>query len=293
MLPWTDRTGRFSPLKCAAFAGVFMPALWIVIEAMFGGLGERPIMEAIHQSGLWAVRLLAVTLAVTPLRLALRWPKLISIRRILGVSVLAYALQHFALYIFNQHFDLAHVASEIILRIYLTIGFIAFCGLCVLGATSTDRMIARLGAESWTRLHRFVYGIAVLAMAHFFIQSKLDITQPIIMAGIFSLLLAHRTAQSRRGDLSPIQSAGIALSVAFVTALGEAICYAIAYDAPLLQVLAANLDFSYAIRPCWYVLGAGLILLTARLARPWVAGGKAASAPGLRRSRLRMGARPL
>ena len=84
MLPWTDRTGRFAPLKCAAFAGVLVPAAWIVIEASFGWLGERPIMEAIHQSGLWAVRLLAVTLAVTPLRLALRWPKLISIRRILG-----------------------------------------------------------------------------------------------------------------------------------------------------------------------------------------------------------------
>ena len=72
MLPWTDRTGRFAPLKCAAFAGVLVPAAWIVIEASFGWLGERPIMEAIHQSGLWAVRLLAVTLAVTPLRLALR-----------------------------------------------------------------------------------------------------------------------------------------------------------------------------------------------------------------------------
>ena len=71
MLPWTDRTGRFAPLKCAAFAGVLVPAAWIVIEASFGWLGERPIMEAIHQSGLWAVRLLAVTLAVTPLRLAL------------------------------------------------------------------------------------------------------------------------------------------------------------------------------------------------------------------------------
>jgi sulfoxide reductase heme-binding subunit YedZ len=75
-----------------------MPALWIVIEARFGWLGERTITEAIHQSGLWTVRFLAVTLAVTPPRVALRWPKLISIRRILGVSVLAYAFLHFALY---------------------------------------------------------------------------------------------------------------------------------------------------------------------------------------------------
>jgi sulfoxide reductase heme-binding subunit YedZ len=118
MLLWTDRAGRFAPLKCAAFAGVLIPAFWIANEAAFGLLGERPVTEAIHQFGLWAVRLLAVTLAITPLRLAMRWPKLISIQRILGVSVLAYALLHFALYIVNQHFNLAHVASEIISRIY-------------------------------------------------------------------------------------------------------------------------------------------------------------------------------
>lgn len=293
MLSWTDRTGRFAPLKCAAFAGVLMPALWIVIEARFGWLGERPITEAIHQSGLWAVRLLAMTLAVTPARLALRWPKLISIRRILGVSVLAYALLHVALYIVNQHFDLPHVASEILLRIYLAIGFIAFCGLCVLGATSTDGMIARLGAAAWTRLHRFVYAITILATVHFFMQSKLDITQPIIMAGIFSLLLAYRIAPRWRGDLSLLQSAGLAFALAFATALGEAHWYAFAYGAPVIQVLAANLDFSYAVRPCWFVLGAGLILFVARLARPLIASGKAPAGLSLRSSRLRAGARPL
>jgi methionine sulfoxide reductase heme-binding subunit len=166
------------------------------------GSGERPITEVIHQSGLRAVRFLAVILAVTPLRVGLRWPKLISIRRILGVSVLAYALLHFALFILNQHFDLAHVASEILLRIYLAIGFIAFCGLCVLGATSTDRMIAWLGSARWTHLHQFFYAIMVLTTVHFFIQAKLDITQPAIMAGIFSLLRAHRIAQRRHDDLS-------------------------------------------------------------------------------------------
>lgn len=293
MLPWTDRTGRFAPLKCAAFAGVLMPALWIIVEARFGWLGQRPVTEAIHQSGLWAVRLLAMTLAVTPARLALRWPKLISIRRILGVSVLAYALLHVALYIANQHFDLAHVASEILLRIYLAIGFIAFCGLCVLGATSTDGMIARLGTAAWTRLHRLVYVIAILASVHFFMQSKLDITQPLIMAGLFSLLLAYRIAPRWRGDLSLWQSAGLAVALAFATALGEALWYAFAYGAPLTQVLAANLDFSYAIRPCWFVLGAGLILFMARLARPLITSGKTPNLPRVQRSRLRAGANPL
>lgn len=179
------------------------------------------------------------------------------------------------------------------MRIYLAIGFIAFCGLCVLGATSTDGMIARLGSARWMRPHQFVNAIKVLATVHFFMQSKLDITQPTIMAGIFSLLLAHRIAQRRHGDLSPLQTAGLALAAAFATALGEALWYAFSYDAPLIQVLAANLDFSYAVRPCWFVLGAGLILLIARLARPWMASGEATTLPSLRRFRPRTGARPL
>ncbi|HUB64974.1 MAG TPA: protein-methionine-sulfoxide reductase heme-binding subunit MsrQ [Methylocella sp.] len=292
MLPWTDRTGRFAPLKCAALAVVLVPALWIPIEARWGWLGERPVVEAIHQSGLWAIRLLAATLAVTPLKLALRWPKLIAVRRILGVSVLAYALLHLSLYIMNQHFDLAHVASEIILRIYLTIGFMAFCGLFLLGVTSTDGMIAWLGAARWLRLHRLVYAITILATVHFFMQSKLDITQPIIMAGVFSLLLGYRIARRRLGDLSPSQTGGLALAVALATALGEAVCYAFSYNAPLIQVLAANLDFSYAVRPFWFVLGVGFILFIARLGRPWMAGETAASIPRLRRSSVGTGARP-
>lgn len=281
MLPWTDRTGHFAPLKCAVFLGVLVPALWIVAEATFGWLGERPVTEAIHQTGLWAVRFLAITLAVTPLRSALRWPKLVSVRRILGLAVLAYALLHFGLYILNQHFDFAHVASEILLRFYLALGFIALCGFCVLGATSTDGMIAWLGSARWTRLHRFVYAGAVLGTVHFFMQSKLDVSQPIVMAGIFSLLLGYRIALRRLGDPSAWQVAGLAIFMAFLTALGEALWYALSIGAPLILVLGANFDFSYMVRPCWYVLGSGLILWVARLLRPWMA--NISSAPRARK----------
>jgi sulfoxide reductase heme-binding subunit YedZ len=269
--PWTDRAGRFSPLKCFAFLCVLAPAGWIGLEAWQGWLGSRPTMEAIHQSGLWAVRLLAITMAATPLRSALRWSKLISIRRILGVATLAYAALHLSLYILLQHFDLAHVASEIVSRIYLAIGFVAFCGLCSLGATSTDGMIARLGTQRWTRLQQLAYPIVVLATVHFFMQSKLDVSEPILMAGVFSLLFAYRIAQRLLGDLSPGVIASLAALMALATALGEGLWYAFSIGAPLTLVLAANLDFSYAVRPCWFVLGAGAILLAARLLRPTLA----------------------
>lgn len=288
MLPWTDRTGRFAPLKFATFLAVLLPALWLAIEASQGWLGPRPVTQAIHQSGLWAVRFLALTLAVTPLRVLSRFSKLISIRRILGVSVLGYAVLHLALYSLDQKFALGHVASEIASRIYLTIGFVAFLGFCVLGSTSTDGMIARLGTQRWTRLQQFVYVGAVLAAIHFFMQSKLDVSEPIVMAGIFLLLLSVRILRRSLGDLSSPQVALLAMAVALATAFGEALWYAYSVHAPPLLVLSANFDFSYIVRPCWFVLGAGGVLWLARWLRPSVPGSR-----GVWRSRTRGAAMPL
>jgi sulfoxide reductase heme-binding subunit YedZ len=267
MLPWQDRTGHFSGLKCAVFIGMVMPAAWILIQASQDWLGPRPVMEAIHQSGLWAIRFLALTLAITPLRSTLRSSKIISARRMLGLGVLAYAALHFGLYIVDRKFAFGHVASEIASRIYLTIGFVAFCGFCLLGSTSTDRMVARLGSERWSRLHQFIYVGAVIASAHFFMQSKLDVSQPITMSGIFALLLGFRISNRWFGDLSVGQVALVGTLAVLATAFGEAGWYAWSTGAPLLFILAANFDFSYIVRPAWSVLGAAAVLVVARFAR--------------------------
>jgi sulfoxide reductase heme-binding subunit YedZ len=295
MLPWTDRSGNLAPLKLITFVGVLAPALWLAVEAAQGSLGPRPVTQAIHQSGLWAVRFLALTLAVTPLRSALRLSKLISIRRILGVSVLAYLVLHVALYVLDQKFRLAHVAAEIASRIYLTIGFVGFLGFLVLGLTSTDRMIARLGSQRWTRIHQFIYLGAVIATVHFFMQSKLDVTEPIMMAGIFALLFGFRLLQRFLGDLSAWHVALLGIAAASLTALGEALWYQLSTGAPLGLVLAANLDFSFAVRPCWYVLAAGFALWLARLARPLASGPRGIQSQAIRRfdpRSLRMGFKP-
>lgn len=269
--PFADRAGRFAPLKCAAVLAVVAPALLLAVAAAEQRLGSRPVMEAIHQTGLWAVRLLALTLAVTPLRAALRWPKILTIRRILGVAALAYAALHLGLYVYDQHFAVLHVASEIVRRLYLAIGFCAFLILCALGATSTDRMIARLGTKKWTRLHQGVYAAALLAAVHFFMQSKLDVSEPLIMAGIFGLLFGWRLAVRRFGDVSAPGAAALAAIAAAATALAEALWLTLAKGAPFALVLQANLDFSYAVRPAWFVLAAGLALAAARLCRPLLA----------------------
>ena len=98
------------------FAALFAPALWIAVQFDLGWLGPKPDVEGIHQFGLWAVRILLVSLAVSPLRRIAQWNKLIAVRRMLGVAVLFYGLGHFALYNLQQGFDLPHVAREILLR---------------------------------------------------------------------------------------------------------------------------------------------------------------------------------
>src|SRR5262249_56706741 len=98
---------------------------------------------------------------------------------------------HISLYMADQMFDLLHVASEIALRLYLTIGFIALSGLTVLAITSTDTMVRRLGGLRWRRLHQIVYVIAVLALIHFFQQTKLDVTVPTFAAGLFFLFVGY------------------------------------------------------------------------------------------------------
>jgi len=277
LFPWNDRTGRFSALRLIVFLALLAPAVWIAVQAAMHWLGPRPGTEVIHQTGLWTVRFLAVTLAITPLRYATRINSLVGLRRMIGLAVLFYALLHLALYGLDQHFNLPHIASEIIKRIYLTIGFIALCGLIALGVTSTDAAIRKLGQQRWAALHKIVYGIAALGTVHFFMQSKLDVSEPIIMGGIFALLMLERLARRFRRDLGVLSLTAVALVAAFLTASGEAFWYSFKTGAPVQMILAANLDFSYAVRPAWYVLAAGAALVLARLLRPLFSRGKAGS----------------
>ncbi len=287
MTPWTDRTGHVAPLRSVVFVVLFMPALWLAYAASTHGLGSRPATEAIHQAGLWAIRLLALVLALTPLRVASRYAKLAGIRRMVGLGVLAYAALHFALYIYDQQFDLGKVASEIVKRIYLLIGFVGFCGLVALGVTSSDGMVRRLGAMRWNRLHGLVYPVALLAVVHFFMQSKLDETQAFIMAGMFGLLGLARLAKRWQGDLTFAGTVICTMSAAALTGLAEAAWYSFKTGAPFDLVLGANFDLSLGLRPAWYALGAGIVLVLARALRPLVQRGRAVPGErGMTRKRL-------
>jgi methionine sulfoxide reductase heme-binding subunit len=276
--PWNDYSGRLSPLKLAVFAALFLPAAAVLIGYSAGLLGARPLNEAIHQIGLWTIRLIFLALAVTPLRQILQWSRLILVRRMIGVGAFAYVVLHFLLYTASQGFAIDKVASEIVARVYLMIGFVALCGLAVLAATSTDGMIRRLGRR-WQQLHRLVYVIAVLAVIHYCFQSKLDQWEPTIMAGLLSWLLGYRLLLwqfGRRGRLALSWVGALGVIASLGTALGEALYFRLAFHADPLRVLSADLSLQTGIRPAVIVLAVGAAITIAGV---W----RAATAPPRRR----------
>jgi len=260
-----ERSGAWCPEKVVAFVGVLLPALWLLGRVWLNDLGPRPFTEAIHFVGDWTVRLLYLTLAVGPARRIFMAPRLILMRRTLGVATFAYALLHLTLYVFDQRFDLAKVASEIVLRFYLTIGFVALVGLITLAATSFDRAIRYLGAQRWNQLHLLVYAIAVLAQIHFLLQSKNDVWEPTLMLGFLTWLFGYRALFAVAGEVTFVRLVALAVACAGVTAAFETAWYAFTTGVNAWMIFRANFDFSYDIRPAWWVLAAGLALALAIL----------------------------
>jgi sulfoxide reductase heme-binding subunit YedZ len=266
MLFLRERSGRWSPEKIIAFIGSVLPMAWLAWRTWTNDLGPRPFDEATHVTGSWAVRFILLSLAVTPARRVFFAPKLIHMRRTLGVAAFGYALVHFSLYIGGEHADMWKVATEIVLRFYLTIGFIAFSGLVALAATSTDHAIKRLGGARWNRLHKAIYVIAGLAIVHFLLQTKLDISESIMMAGFLVWLLGYRLLHRLTGDVTPWHVLGLAAAATLLTAGGEAAWYSLGTGVDATRVLAVNLNIDFSdfdigsLRPAAWVLLAGLVV---------------------------------
>ena len=282
LVPWTDRAGRFSWLHTGGFALSVLPAAWIAGALASGTLGAEPLKAATHLTGTWTLYLLLASLAVTPVKSLLAYPRLVVIRRMLGVAAFGYIAAHLLLYVADQNWNLAKAASEIASRIYLTIGFAALLGLAVLSATSFDAAMRRL-KRNWKRLHRIVYPLTMLGLLHFFLQSKSDVSEPVLLSGVFVGLMLYRL------PAVPRTVAGVC-AVAVLSALAAAALeftyYATASGIPAERVLLSNLDFSYSIRPMWWVMavvGAPLpVMLMQRLHRRvgrWLRGPAARERP--------------
>ena len=166
---------------------------WYAYQGLESGLGWNPV-EAFHRiTGDWAIRILLLSLTVTPLSVILKSPKPILFRRMTGLFAFFYVLLHIAGYAWlDKSFVWLDIWQDILKRQYITVGLFAFLLLIPLAITSTNGWIKRLGARTWQKLHKSVYVIGILATLHFIMMRKGFQLEPLIYAGILLILLALR-----------------------------------------------------------------------------------------------------
>lgn len=171
------------------------PAAYLGWLAWKQDLTANPIERITHFTGDWALRLIIVTLAITPLRKLLRQPDLIRFRRLIGLFAFFYACLHFLTYVVLDHFfDFGEMGRDVLKRPYITAGFTAFILLIPLAVTSTAGWIRRLGGKRWQSLHRLIYVTAVAAVIHYYWLVKSDIRLPVFYGCLVGLELATRVA---------------------------------------------------------------------------------------------------
>lgn len=220
-----------------------------------GRLGAEPVETLINMTGTWGLRIVLLSLLVTPLRRIAGWAWLMPCRRMIGVAGFAYLAAHFALYIIDFSAGPVDLAVEIASRLYLAIGFLALLLFAALAITSFDSAVRRLGGKRWRRLHRLTYVATALGLAHFTLHAKLDVTLPVIFCGLFVWLMAFRLVdrdQKARPKLWVL--AGLSVGAAVLTGAAEMAWYHVATGVPADRILAANWTLAAGLRPAWWVL---------------------------------------
>ena len=248
-------------LRLVTLVALCLPAIELGWRWMRGDLEPRPVTLATHATGDWAIIFLMLSLAMTPARALFDWMPLVHIRRRIGVAAALYAVAHLLIYVLDQKWNLAVVATEILRRFYLTIGFVSLLALVALAVTSTDGWQKRL-KRSWKRLHWLIYPAAAIAIVHFFIQSKVKIGEPAFTAGLFAWLMLWRALPTRL-QKSWTGLALLAIAATLATVIFEAAWYGLVNRLDPWRALSANIDPDLFPRPAQKVLLASLLVMAA------------------------------
>jgi methionine sulfoxide reductase heme-binding subunit len=181
----------------------FIPAVWLFYAGITDQLGADPMRYLEQALGLWALRFLIATLAITPLRQLFNL-NLLRYRRAIGLLAFYYAALHLITYmVLDQGLDMAAIVADIVKRPYITIGMATFVILVPLAVTSNNAAIRRMGGQAWVRLHKLVYVAAVGAVLHFILVVKSWPTEPLVYAAIVAVLLGYRLVRSQIKKASP------------------------------------------------------------------------------------------
>ncbi len=174
------------------FLALLLPLVWLIYRAIVNDLGSDPVQELVQSTGDWALRCLWATLAVTPLRIYLKWTWLQRFRRMLGLYTLFYASIHFVAFVsLILEWQWSRIYSEFLERPYISVGAVAFLLLIPLGITSFKFVMKKMG-RSWMLLHRSVYVVAILVFVHLLWQVRSDYLEVIVYGALLALLFIAR-----------------------------------------------------------------------------------------------------
>ena len=211
-------------VKPLVFLASLSPIAWLVWAASTGNLSANPLSDLTNETGVWTIRFLCITLAITPLRKLTGWNAAIRFRRMAGLFAFFYGTLHFLTYVIADRFagldfpdgmiawstvrNLAKsVGEDIYKRPFITVGFATWTSMVPLALTSTAGMIRRLGGRRWNLLHRLVYLTAMLGVVHYWWLVKADISRPITYGVVVGILLAFRIWLARARASSPAVAA--------------------------------------------------------------------------------------
>ncbi|WP_414675606.1 sulfite oxidase heme-binding subunit YedZ [Magnetovibrio sp.] len=193
----TQTSPSFSiPYRAAwwlVFVALSVPLAWLAGLALTDGLGANPIEAINRYLGDWALRMVLVALAATPLKILFGWRWPVRLRRMVGLWAFAYVALHIVNYVaIDQFFAWGDIWKDIVKRNFITVGMIAFVILSALAATSWNGAIKRMGAKAWLRLHKLVYAAAALGCLHYIWMVKADLLMPMVHTGVLAALLGVR-----------------------------------------------------------------------------------------------------
>jgi methionine sulfoxide reductase heme-binding subunit len=219
MPAWTRRSFTSGAvrwlLKPAVFLTALVPFSILIHRLLTGSLGADPLGEITNTTGVWTLRFISLTLAITPFRRLTGWNAAIRLRRMIGLFAFFYGSLHLVVFVVADrlaslgfpnlltwrtiHDLAASIGSETVNRPYITLGFTSWLLMLALALTSTAGMIRRLGGRRWQALHRLVYAAASAGVVHYWWSVRADVRGPLTYAVALTALLAFRVVVWARG----------------------------------------------------------------------------------------------